>query len=287
MSATDRKAKSVRVLCVDDDPDFAELAATFLERERDEFEVQTATSGAAGLDRLAYAGVGAEAEAGADGVFDCVVSDYDMPGMDGLEFLTAVRETYPDLPFVLFTGRGSEEIASEAISAGVTDYLNKGSGADQYAVLANRIDNAVSQYRSERDLRASTERLRKLYGGITDAIFVLNDEWRFTHLNDRAEEILERTEAELVGENVWDEFPEAVGTTFQQQYEKAMRQRVTVEFETFYPPLDVWVEIRAVPTEDGLTVHARDITEKKERERKIERQNARLETIIENAPVVL
>ena len=196
--------ESVRVLHADSEPDFADLAAMHLEREREAFDVCTATSATEGVEYLTTESV------------DCVVSDYDMPGMDGLEFLDTVREKYPDLPFILFTGRGSEEIASEAISAGVTDYLNKETGTEQYAVLANRIDNAVSQYRSERDLRASTERLRKLYGGITDAIFVLNDEWQFTHLNDRAEEILERTEAELVGENVWDEFPEAVGTTFQQ-----------------------------------------------------------------------
>jgi signal transduction histidine kinase len=66
-----------------------------------------------------------------------------------------------------------------------------------------------------------------------------------------------------------------------------MYQRVSVAFETFYPPLDVRVEVRAVPTGDGLTAHVRDITEKKERERKIERQNERLRTIIDNAPTVL
>ena len=92
----------VRILHVDDEPDFADLTAIHLERERDDFEVVTATSATEGLERLAESDI------------DCIVSDYDMPGMDGLEFLEAVREECPDLPFILFTGRGSEEIASEA-----------------------------------------------------------------------------------------------------------------------------------------------------------------------------
>ena len=263
----------VRILHVDDEPDFADLTAIHLERERDDFEVVTATSATEGLEHLAESDI------------DCIVSDYDMPGMDGLEFLETVREEYPDLPFVLFTGRGGEEIASEAITAGVTGYLNKGSGTDQYTVLANRIDNAVSQYRAEHDLRSSTERLRKLYGGITDAIFVLDTDWRFTHLNGRAEEIFERTEAEVIGENVWDVFPEAVDTTFQQQYEKAMDQRIPVEFETFYPPLDVWVEVRAAPTENGLTAHFRDISSKKDRERELERSEDLLDKTQQMASV--
>ena len=97
--------ESVRVLYADDEPDFADLAAMHLEREREAFDVCTATSATEGLDRLA----------GED--IDCIVSDYDMPGMDGLDFLEAVREEYPDLPFILFTGRGSEEMASLAISS--------------------------------------------------------------------------------------------------------------------------------------------------------------------------
>jgi PAS domain S-box-containing protein len=71
-----------------------------------------------------------------------------MPNQNGIEFLRSVREIYPDLPFILFTGKGSEEVASEAISAGVSDYLQKESGTDQYTVLANRIANLVSQYRA-------------------------------------------------------------------------------------------------------------------------------------------
>lgn len=133
--------EAISVLHVDDEPAVGELTATFLERVDDSLDVQTVESGRAALEVLDSERV------------DCVVSDYDMPEMDGLRLLEAVRETNPDLPFVLFTGKGSEEIASEAITAGVTDYLQKGSGRDQYELLANRVANAVSQYRAERQAR--------------------------------------------------------------------------------------------------------------------------------------
>jgi PAS domain S-box-containing protein len=126
----------IRVLHVDDDPEFLDLAATYLERQDGGFTIETAPGADAGLDCLAA------------GEFDCVISDYEMPGMNGIDFLRAVREDYPDLPFVLFTGKGSEEVASEAISAGVTDYLQKQRGTEQYELLANRVTNAVEQRRA-------------------------------------------------------------------------------------------------------------------------------------------
>jgi len=125
----------IRVLHVDDEPDVADLTGTYLERQNSRLSVETATSAEDGLDQLS-----------AD--IDCVVSDYDMPGLNGIEFLDSVRQQYPDLPFILFTGKGSEEVASDAISAGVTDYLQKGAGTEQYELLANRITNAVEQTRA-------------------------------------------------------------------------------------------------------------------------------------------
>ena len=147
----------VRILHVDDDPDFAELTATFLEREDDRFVVETETAADDGLDRLT------------DSDFDCVVSDYDMPRMDGIEFLKRVREAHPDFPFVLFTGKGSEEVASDAISAGVTDYLQKPGGTEQYELLAHRVRNAVEQYRTAQ--RAATlDRVRTLVADVSGAL---------------------------------------------------------------------------------------------------------------------
>lgn len=136
----------MHILCVDDDADFVDLTATFLEQKLSAATVHTAT-------RLDDANDYLESHA-----VDCVVSDYEMPEQTGLEFLNAVRDQYPDLPFILFTGKGSEEIASEAISAGVTDYLQK-RGPEQYDRLATRIRHAVIESQTESQLK---ERLKEL-----------------------------------------------------------------------------------------------------------------------------
>jgi DNA-binding NarL/FixJ family response regulator len=248
MSATDHEV--IRVLHVDDEPDFADLTATFLEREREEFEVVTATSAAEGFDHLA------EAEA----AVDCIVSDYDMPGTIGLEFLEAIRESHPTLPFVLFTGRRGEGIASEAITAGVDEYLNKKSDTDQYTLLANRIDDLVAQYRAEpEELRTATERLREPYGRGTDVISFLGTERRFAYLDDRTEELLDRTEAAAIDENAREQFPEAIDTTLRDEHERATNRRVPVEFEEFYPPLDTRIEAWHQPGAHGEDARSRTI----------------------------
>ncbi|MFT4889643.1 MAG: PAS domain S-box-containing protein [Halobacteriales archaeon] len=147
----------VSVLHVDDDRDFADLTASYLEREDEDFIVETASSASEALERLS------------EETFDCVVSDYDMPDTDGIEFLETVRETWPDLPFVLFTGAGSEEVAGDAITKGATDYLRKKPGTEQYALLANRIRNAVEQYRASRRA-ANLDRIHTLVNEVNQAL---------------------------------------------------------------------------------------------------------------------
>jgi PAS domain S-box-containing protein len=181
---TDSGTDPIRVLHVDDDPEFGNLVKTYLERSADALDVTVENSGRNAVTRLAQGG------------FDCVVSDYNMSDMNGLELLDAVREDHPDLPFVLFTGRGSEEIASEAISAGVTDYLQKGIGTDQYTVLANRITNAVESWRSERALAESKQRYQSLVEKSHDAIFIIQDEM-FAFVNDRIRELTGYDPSEL------------------------------------------------------------------------------------------
>jgi CheY-like chemotaxis protein len=147
----------ITVLHVDDEPDFLDVAAELLEQQSSDFNVITETSGTEALERLAASDV------------DCIVSDYRMPEQDGIELLEAVRETYPDVPFILFTGQGSETVASDAIAAGATDYLRKGHGTERYELLANRIENAVDQYRTSQRA-AELERVRALASSVDQAL---------------------------------------------------------------------------------------------------------------------
>jgi Response regulator containing CheY-like receiver, AAA-type ATPase, and DNA-binding domains len=161
---------TIRVLHVDDDPEFVDLSATLLEREDDQFAIETVTSATSGLDQLA------------ETTFDCIVSDYDMPGRNGIDFLRAVREKDSDIPFILFTGKGSEEVASEAISAGVTDYLQKATKPDQYTVLANRIRNAVEHHRAEEQLERQSNRLNAFSLAFPDFAAIVDEEGRYVDI---------------------------------------------------------------------------------------------------------
>jgi PAS domain S-box-containing protein len=274
----DHAADTISVLHVDDEPEFATTAASFLERHDDRFDVETATSASAAIERLAA------------GDLDCIVSDYEMPGMNGIELLESVRQDHPSLPFVLYTGRGSEEIASDAISAGVTDYLHKETGTSQYTLLANRVANAVEQYRSRRALEESQKRLSLFIEQSALGVIEYNEEFEIVRLNEAGEEILGYTEAELRGETweklvtensyenvdaVTDALMEARGG-FHSVDENVRKdgERIVCEWHN------------RVVTDDGEVVaifsQFQDVTERIEHERELEATRRRLEAILEN-----
>ncbi|MFB6080268.1 MAG: CheF family chemotaxis protein [Haloferacaceae archaeon] len=134
--ATPSAPGSISVLFVDDEPGLVETMAEYVTRDRPDADVKLARSALEGLDQLSE-----------NPDIDCVVSDYRMPRMNGIEFLRAVREVRPNLPFIMFTGMGNEAVAEEALAAGVTDYIRKDVGAGRYDELADRIGKAVTQQR--------------------------------------------------------------------------------------------------------------------------------------------
>jgi PAS domain S-box-containing protein len=271
----------IRVLHVDDEPELSAVAAEFLEREDERLAVETVAETNAALDRLT------------DGEFDCVVSDYDMPDRTGIEFLEALRETHPDLPFILFTDQGSEAIASNAISAGVTDYLQKETGPEQYKLLANRIVNGVESARAKKVAKRSQVRLETLSAAFPDVAFYIDETGRYRDVLAGSESPLLYDEAEaLIGERLHDGLPTETADRF---LETVTRSLETDSLQTLEYELEVqsgwkWFEARVAPlsatdTEADMVVWvARDITERKHREQSLREERDRLSTLFDNFP---
>jgi PAS domain S-box-containing protein len=273
--------ETARVLYVDDDRSFADMISTMLEREADILTVQTAEDAEAGLEFIR------------EETIDCVVSDYSMPETDGLEFLRTVREENEDLPFLLLTGRGSEDIASEAITAGVTDYIQKQQGTEHYSLLANRIQNAVEQYRAERELERQKQELESLKNRFQsfvkhspDIITAIDKEGTIRYQSPAVEEILGYDQQQRVGtkaiEYVHPEDRERVLEGFFEVVDGNSEGTVVQEYRVEHAD-GSWVWLESIMStgethsEEDYVINSRDVTERKRRERELEQKTERLD----------
>ncbi|MFB6185540.1 MAG: PAS domain S-box protein [Halobacteriaceae archaeon] len=271
----------ISILHVDDDPDFVDLAASFLERQDDRFTVETATSVTEARERMD------ETE------FDCIISDYEMPNYTGIDFLQMVREDHPDLPVILFTGKGSEEIASEAISEGVTEYIQKEGGTSQYTVLANRIHNAVEKYRAQTELRIRDRRLNALLEHSSDRIFILDEDGNYDWVSPAMERITGFAPDELIGESsreyIHPDDRAKVRENFQRLVSGA-EDIVTQEYRVRTKDGSwLWVETIEKnrlndPAIEGVIANSRDISARKEREQQLKQERDRFESLFEILP---
>jgi len=263
--------EDIHVLHVDDEPDIAEMTADYLERAEPGMRVTTATRS---RDALEYLG---------ETHIDCVVSDYDMPDMDGIELLTAVRADYPDVPFILYTGKGSEEVASEAISAGVSDYLQKEVGTSQYELLANRIRNAVTTRRAQ-------ERAATYLDAVPHAVLVVNAAGEITRANPQVADVFGDEPAAFADDHVetlfrngfWSDLVDEEGRVSEAAaaaadgYEDTGLRGDGTTFDA-----DVNLQPVSVGADVEIVVSVRDVTRFKQRERELEQY----ERIIDHAPV--
>ncbi len=135
--------------------------------------------------------------------------------------------------------------------------------------------------------RQVAEQLTTTLESITDAFFTIDRKWRFTYVNAEAERTLKRSREELIGVQMWKAFPALHGSEFFKQYRRAMEENVAVQFEAFYPPSNVWAQIKAYPSEQGLAVYAKDVTERNAAQREILRLNAELEERVKERTVQL
>jgi PAS domain S-box-containing protein len=271
-----RSPEGIRVLHVEDESSFAELTSKYLESELEDVEIALETSPDDALSRLA------------EEAFDCIISDYNMPGRNGIEFLEAVREEWPDLPFILFTGRGSEEVASDAISAGVTDYLQKDTTPEQYTVLANRIKNAVAQHRAEQEIEETKRWYQTILEHSSDYVMVVDEMGDVSYISPAVERVMGYTPEELLGTNSFeythpDDIDQAAETL--SEIVTDPEKEATVEFRSKHKDGSWrWLEVRgrnlfSDPVINGVMVNVRDITERKKREQELKNETERLQNV--------
>ncbi len=177
------------LLYVDDESGLLEIGQLFLE-STGEFSVTSALSGQEALVQLSQHH------------FDAIVSDYQMPEMDGIGLLKCVRKSFGNVPFILFTGRGREEIVIEAINNGVDFYLQKGGdpGA-QFAELAHKIRQAVARRQAENRLVESEKRLADIIDFLPEATFAIDRAGRIIAWNHAIEEMTGVPASEMLGKS--------------------------------------------------------------------------------------
>ena len=212
--------------------------------------------------------------------FECVVSEYALPDASGIELLETVRADHPDLPFILYTDSGSEEIASDATRSGVTTYLPKHRDTADCRVLREQIDSAVERYRSRRERVERTRELRRykrVIEAMREAAVIYDEEGRFEFVNEYVAEWYGTTADALEGEysgvvraikkkSEGDPFGELVDgerSELRGEVEVEVPDRGSFDVEYRLTPLLLEGEIT------GVTGIVRDVSERKDRERKL------------------
>jgi hypothetical protein len=137
-------------------------------------------------------------------------------------------------------------------------------------------DISESKWAAE-EARLMAEQLTTTLESLTDAFFTVDRDWRFTYVNGEAERLLRRRRGELLGRQLWKEFPDLQDSAFSDNYRRAMSEGVTVQFDHHHSPYDMWVQVKAYPSEQGLAIVIRDVTERMAAQREVLRLNAELE----------
>ncbi|MFA4861847.1 PAS domain S-box protein [Methanoregula sp.] len=253
----------INVLYVDDEKELLEIAKIFLE-VGGELRIDTTPSPADALEILSLT------------PYDAIISDYQMPGLNGIDFLKLVREKGYAIPFILFTGRGREEVVIEAFNQGADFYLQKGGDPkSQFVELAHKIRLAVSQRRAEQALSDSEERFRGLTENSLDTIMLFDRDLRHLYVNPNIEPQTGISAAQFVGKTHEElGFPKDLVDLWKKSLLGVFSSGKTGRIE-FQLPNGIWIDwlIAPVKGSDGsiqqVITSARDITERRNAEEQI------------------
>jgi PAS domain S-box-containing protein len=180
------------ILYVDDDEVLLKPNKIFLERNGD-FAVDTVSSGQEALEKIQTTR------------YDAILSDYQMPGMDGIELLKEVRARFGSLPFLLFTGKGREEIVIEALNNGADFYIQKGPDLKgMIAELKHKLSRAIERRKTENALQESRQQLTDIINFLPDATFVIDVQGRVIAWNHAIEKMTGILRTDILGKGDYE-----------------------------------------------------------------------------------
>ncbi|MEH2467679.1 PAS domain S-box protein [Nostoc sp.] len=137
------------------------------------------------------------------------------------------------------------------------------------------------------EAESAKEQVTQILERITDGFLAFDSEWRFTYLNHEASRNLGRSSEDLLGKNLWSEFPELAATSFGQLYQRAVALGMPLELEDYYPPFDAWFAVRAYPSPTGLSLYFRNISVRKLSEAKLGESEACFRLLAENSTDII
>lgn len=267
----------ISILYVDDEAPLLDIAKTYLERTGD-FSVETSTSAPEGLALLQ------------EQAFDAIISDYQMPEMDGIVFLQQVRSSGDTIPFILFTGRGREEVVIQALNEGADFYLQKGGEPkSQFAELAHKVRQAVSRRQAEEALKKSKQHYRNLIRNASEAIFVIQD-GLLRMANPQLAELLGYREEELSSLSIGTLIHEDDRAIVVERYNLRLRGEAVPRYSFRLRRKDgdtCWVDASGILISwDGrpaVMVFLTDITEGKRAGESLEENEEKYRIVVENS----
>ncbi|MEG4148914.1 PAS domain S-box protein [Microcoleus sp. Pol12B5] len=148
--------------------------------------------------------------------------------------------------------------------------------------ITDRVRVENERQRAEAALRESEEQSRNILESIGEAFFAVDENWRFTYVNQFAQTLLDRIPGDLIGKNLWEEYPGLIGNELEPIYMSAMRDRVPASITAFYPDHDRWYELRTYPAAKGITVYFRNVTDQIQAEAALRQSEERYRTLFES-----
>jgi PAS domain S-box-containing protein len=149
--------------------------------------------------------------------------------------------------------------------------------------LQGAFQDISEQKKADNRMRALEAQLTTTLESITDGFYVLGKDWKFIFVNSPAERMLKRRRGDLLGKSMWQEFPEAVGTSIEKHCHLTVNEQRTARFEVFYEPLSTWFDFHVYPTEAGLAVYFQDVTQRRQEQaqlRLLQKAVARLNDMV-------